>query len=152
MTLREVISAPKFMQALFEIEHTVQFSETDMAGLVHFSNFYKFMEKAELALLSSLEIPLIYKEGTLVTGWPRVQAHCSFLHPLRLGDTLRICIETLAVKDYSLDYQFGFYCRDAAVAKGNMKTVYASSDLAEDKLESRLIPEETLLKLQSFIN
>ena len=31
----------------FQITRRVEFSETDMEGIMHFSNFFKFMDSAE---------------------------------------------------------------------------------------------------------
>ena len=31
----------------FHNQHRVEFAETDMAGIVHFSNFFRYMEMAE---------------------------------------------------------------------------------------------------------
>jgi acyl-CoA thioester hydrolase len=37
------------MPCEFRITRRVEFSETDMAGIVHFSNFFRYMETAEHA-------------------------------------------------------------------------------------------------------
>ena len=38
----------------FNVERRVEFSETDMAGIMHYSNFFRFMETAEHAFYRSL--------------------------------------------------------------------------------------------------
>ena len=38
----------------FQITRRVEFSETDLAGIMHFSNFFRFMESAEHAFWRSL--------------------------------------------------------------------------------------------------
>ena len=38
----------------FEVTRHVEFSETDMAGVMHFSNFFRFMEAAEHGFFRSL--------------------------------------------------------------------------------------------------
>ena len=68
--------------------HNVQFSETDMAGIVHFSNFYRYMEQAEAELFKKARLDLMSREGIEARGWPRVKANASFKHPLRFGDTV----------------------------------------------------------------
>ena len=35
------------MPPQFTYSRRIQFSDTDMAGIVHFANFYRFMEEAE---------------------------------------------------------------------------------------------------------
>ena len=38
----------------FKLTHRVAFAETDMAGIVHFSNFFRYMENTEHAFYRSL--------------------------------------------------------------------------------------------------
>jgi len=40
------------MASFFKSTRRVEFCETDMAGIVHFSNFYKWMEQCEHEVLS----------------------------------------------------------------------------------------------------
>jgi acyl-CoA thioesterase FadM len=38
----------------FSINRRVQFAETDMAGIVHFSNYFRWMEEVEHAFFRSV--------------------------------------------------------------------------------------------------
>ena len=38
----------------FKVQRRVEFSETDMAGIMHYSNFFRFMETAEHAFYRDL--------------------------------------------------------------------------------------------------
>ena len=40
----------------FELRRRVDFHETDMAGIVHFSNFFRLMESTEHEFFRSLEL------------------------------------------------------------------------------------------------
>ena len=42
------------MACEFKLRRQVEFSDTDMAGIMHFSNFFRFMEAAEHAFFRSL--------------------------------------------------------------------------------------------------
>ena len=42
------------MPTEFSIPRRVQFSETDMAGIAHFSNFFRMMEEVEHAFFRSV--------------------------------------------------------------------------------------------------
>ena len=94
-------------------EHTstrrIEFSETDMAGLVHFSNFFKYMETAERDFFEAAEVDLINTQPGELVGWPRARAECKFTAPLRFGDTIDIHLAVKAVKDRSIDYQFRIF-------------------------------------------
>ena len=77
----------------FVAKQRVEFFETDLAGIVHFANFYRYMEQAEHTLFRSLGLIIHGKmaDGT-VFGWPRVSATCSFKSPAYYGDELEIGI------------------------------------------------------------
>jgi YbgC/YbaW family acyl-CoA thioester hydrolase len=94
-------------------EHTstrrIEFSETDMAGLVHFSNFFKYMETAERDFFEAAGVDLIHTQPGELVGWPRARAECKFTAPLRFGDTIDIHLAVKAVKDRSIDYQFRIF-------------------------------------------
>src|SRR6516164_335429 len=65
------------MPPQFTYTRRVQFSDTDMAGIVHFANFYRFMEEAEHEMFRSLGFKIVEKQPDgSVLGWPRVQASC----------------------------------------------------------------------------
>jgi hypothetical protein len=48
----------------FTCTERVQFSDTDMAGIVHFSNFFRYMERVEHAFFRSLGFSIV-DPGTL---------------------------------------------------------------------------------------
>ena len=125
-------------------KHIIQFSETDMAGLVHFSNFFKYMELAERDFFAANKLDLIKVQPGELTGWPRARAECKFTTPLRFGDIIEIHLAVKAVKDRAIDYQFRIYrCNTDGTAtqagKGNMTTILAK--LNEDgSLQSIALP------------
>ncbi len=115
-------------------EHTstrkVEFSETDMAGLVHFSNFFKYMETAERDFFEAAGVDLIHTKPGELVGWPRARAECKFSAPLRFGDTIHIHLAVKSVKDRSIDYQFRILRQNedgsqTQAGKGHMTTILA---------------------------
>ena len=132
------------MAFTFETTRRVEFCETDMAGIVHFSNFYKWMEQTEHEFFRSLGLTIVNEQpdGTTI-GWPRVSATCRFESPARYEDivTARLFVQRIGVK--SLTYNVHFHVDDRPVAKGTMKTVccLVSHELP---LKSIPIPEEYL--------
>ncbi|MEM7790013.1 MAG: thioesterase family protein [Verrucomicrobiota bacterium] len=120
-------------------EHTstrrIEFSETDMAGLVHFSNFFRYMETAERDFFEAAGVDLINSKPGELVGWPRVRAECKFSAPLHFGDTIKIHLAVKSVNDRSIDYQFRIFRQDSPtartqVAKGHLSTVFTK--LGED--------------------
>lgn len=132
----------------------IEFHETDMAGIVHFSNFFRYMEFAEARFFESLDEKLIERSDRMISGWPRVEASCKYKRPLHFGDTLCIKLEIQEIKIRAIVYQFTFYKNeqwDEVVARGSMTTVYAESAFHEP-MTSASIPAELAQKLTTFIS
>src|SRR4051794_1938674 len=54
----------------FQYSRRVAFAETDLAGIVHFSTFFRYMEEAEHALWRAAGLPVFQTMNN--AGWPRV--------------------------------------------------------------------------------
>ena len=61
----------------FHCKRRVEFAETDMAGIVHFSNFFRYMELAEHEFLRSLSLSVHDPSRADFVAWPRVNAECT---------------------------------------------------------------------------
>jgi acyl-CoA thioester hydrolase len=99
--------------------HRVQFSETDMAGVVHFSNFFKWMEEVEHDFFRSRGLSVHLKHAAGTIGWPRVNVSCDFAAPARFEDevTLRFNLTRLGEKSLSYEVEFLLNEKRLAVAK-----------------------------------
>lgn len=110
------------MSAQFVTQRRVEFSDTDMAGIIHFSAYYRYMEEAEHAWFRSLGLSVMmpHAEGAVI-GWPRVSASCSFEAPARFEDVLeiRMNVERKGVKSVTTGYEF--FLGETRVAHGRMK-------------------------------
>ena len=122
-----------------------------MAGLVHFSNFFKYMETAERDFFEAAEVDLINTQPGELVGWPRARAECKFTAPLRFGDTIDIHLAVKAVKDRSIDYQFRIFRINAdgsrtQAAKAQITTILTK--LSESgELQSVEIPAEVRARI-----
>jgi 4-hydroxybenzoyl-CoA thioesterase/acyl-CoA thioester hydrolase len=107
----------------FRTSRFVEFADTDMAGIMHFSSFFRFMEAAEHELLRSLGFS-VYSEidGEVVT-FPRVAAKCEFHSPARCEDILDIAVTVQRVGTKSITYKFAFSQHGRDVATGEMTSV-----------------------------
>ena len=117
-------------RSTFTHRRRVQFAETDMAGIVHFAQFYRYMEEAEHAFLRGVGLSVMeHKPDGTVVGWPRVSAKCGFKAPAFFGDELDITVsvQRIGVKSLTLDYTFtrndGGGGGPTLIAEGTMKTV-----------------------------
>lgn len=71
-------------------QRRVEFAETDCAGIVHFSNYFRYLEAAEHAFLRSLggSVRSFCADGEV--GFPRLSMCCQYLGPARFDDLLEI--------------------------------------------------------------
>lgn len=132
----------------FRIRRRVEFADTDMGGIVHFSRFYVFMEWTEHEFLRSLGAnpgSFVDSEGRKI-GWPRVAASCEFLSPARYGDDLEIHLRVLRKGTSSLTYGFDIRLGDRAVARGQVTTVYC---LFENGMQAIPIPPEVAALIEA---
>lgn len=129
----------------FKIKRRVEFSETDMAGIVHFSNFYRYMESAEHAFFRSLGFSIVTRQTDPPVGWPRVHASFDFKHPLRFEDEIEVHLLVAEKKSRSLTYLFriGKLTEDGPVecALGRMTVVCVTKNSA-GRMSAAPIPSE----------
>src|SRR5262249_38318741 len=68
---------------VFRTTRRIEFADTDMAGIVHFANFFRFMEVAEVEFLRSRGLSVMATIEDRTISFPRVAASCDFLRPVR---------------------------------------------------------------------
>jgi YbgC/YbaW family acyl-CoA thioester hydrolase len=93
----------------FHAIRRVEFSETDMEGIMHFSNFFKFMETAEHGFFRSMGYSVVLSRNGHDLCLPRVHAECDYLAPLRFEDEVNIRLLVEKKGPRSLTCQFRFY-------------------------------------------
>src|SRR5262249_33052092 len=88
----------------FRTTRRVEFCDTDMAGIAHFANFFRWMESAEVEFLRArgLSVKLDWEGQTL--GFPRVSATCDFMKPARFQDLLDIAVTIERIGAKSVTY------------------------------------------------
>jgi YbgC/YbaW family acyl-CoA thioester hydrolase len=113
------MAAPKFAY-----RRRVQFAETDMAGLVHFSVFFRYMEEAEHALwrAAGLTIAAAGEE----TGWPRLAATFDYKAPLRFEDEFEMIVEIATLTRRTILYAFTLERAGLLIGTGTITTAHVS--------------------------
>jgi acyl-CoA thioester hydrolase len=107
----------------FESRRRVEFAETDCAGIIHFTNYYRYMEEAEHAFLRSLGLSVRWPVEGGEVGFPRLAASCEFLRPVRFEDVLDIRLTVKRKGRTSLTYSFEFSKCGEPVARGEVTAV-----------------------------
>ena len=127
----------------------VEFAHTDMAGIVHFSEYYKYFEAAESAFFRSQGLSLmdVFDSGRL--QWPRVSSSFDFLSPMTFGDEFELHLGVQRVGTTSITLGAEVFCGDRKVAEG--KTVIVCVSQAEDgRLSKHPLPEAVLKALKAL--
>ena len=135
----------------FKAQRRVEFSETDMAGIMHYSNFFRFMETAEHAFFRSLGLSIVTTQTDPPVGWPRVHAECDFHKPLHFEDEVEIHMLITEKRSKSLSYLFKFRKMNGPhpveVGRGKLTVVCVTRD-GHGKMTSATIPAKVADKIE----
>lgn len=139
----------------FSMTRRVEFSETDMAGIAHFANFFRWMESCEHDFMRSLGLGVHGAlSGELAGreyGFARVHASCDYRRPVRFEQLMRIELTVQAKSAKGFEYGFNFHLEgESAVdtpplamspfATGCLKVVCVSLDPAAGRPRAVDIP------------
>jgi YbgC/YbaW family acyl-CoA thioester hydrolase len=135
----------------FTVRRRVEFSETDAAGIVHFSNFFRYMESAEHAFYRSLGFSAMLGEYRRPEGFPRVHAECDYFVPLRFEEEVDIQLLVREKRPRVLSYLFRFWKAGKhgrkEVARGSVTVVYVSCG-ADGTFKAVPMPERLAAKIE----
>ncbi len=124
----------------FRTQRRIEFADTDMAGIAHFSNFFRYMESAEVSFLHSRGLSVRFPWEGQHIGFPRVSATCDYFRPARFEDILDIAVILDNIGRKSVTYLFEFSFNGDPVAKGRI-TAVCCRILDDGSLKSMEIPE-----------
>lgn len=133
------------MAAPFRYRRRVQFHETDQAGIVHFSCYFKYMEEAEHALWRHLGMSIAPPEAPV--GFPRVAATCDFKAPLRFEEEFDVVIQVEAIGRRSIRYACTLERGDQVVATGSMTSASVTKG-PDGRVTSVDLPEALVTRLR----
>jgi len=131
----------------FHTTRRIEFPDTDMAGIVHFSRFFVFMEAAEHEFLRSLGTSVSTEWKGDKIGWPRLEATCEYFSPVKFEDILDIHLSIVRKGTKSMTYAFEFLCGERTIAKGKLATICCICNPGE-KIRSIPIPSFITQQIQ----
>ena len=120
-----------------------------MAGIVHFSRFYVFMEQAEHEFLRSLGLSVHGnrdEDGNTIS-WPRLAASCTFSNPAYFEEEIDIHLTVSRVGEKSVTYECSFSRGDTAIARGELRAVCCHCNPGE-QMQAIQIPPDIRRKLE----
>lgn len=95
----------------FYYERKVNYYETDQMGIVHHSNYIRWMEEARIELLSEIGMPYdkMEEEGVLI---PVLSASCEYRQSFRFGDTFRIHVYPIEFNGVKMKLGYQIYNKE----------------------------------------
>ncbi len=129
------------------LSRRVQFSETDVAGIVHFSNFFRYFEDAEHALWRDAGLSIHSEHAPI--GWPRVAAACQYHRPLRFEQEFEIVVQISEMTSRTIAYAGEITSNGERIATGSWKIACVST-LADGRMKSAEIPADVTDRLKPY--
>ena len=108
----------------YRLKRRVHFYETDLAGIVHFSCFFRYMEEAEHALWREAGLSIAPRGAEI--GFPRVAAGFDYHRPLRFEDEFEVWIRVAAITHTTISYTCVLSSGDVRIATGSLKMACVS--------------------------
>jgi acyl-CoA thioester hydrolase len=126
----------------------VRFYEVDGAGIVHFSNFYRYMEEAEYELWRTAGLSKALLSGF---SFPRVAAAFDFRRPLRFEDEFEALIRIASLREKTITYSCLLTLAGENVAEGTM-TVVCVRPIPGEPLRAVPLPAEVVDRFETAKN
>jgi acyl-CoA thioester hydrolase len=105
----------------FTYRRRVQYPETDASGIVHFTNFFKYVEEAEHAMWRAAGLSIAERDATV--GWPRIAASFEYRKPLRFEDEFDVHIRIAEIGDKTIRYSAALEKDGEVLAEGSLKII-----------------------------
>jgi len=122
----------------YRLKRRVQFYETDMAGIVHFSWFFRYMEEAEHAMWRDAGVSIADGSGV---GWPRVEASFEYHHPLKFEDEFEIHLRIIGKDARTIRYEGSISRGEKRIATGRFVVKCVSTKPGEPMRSIQIPPE-----------
>ena len=133
------------MPCQFRLRRRVNFYETDAAGLVHFSWFFRYMEEAEHALWRDAGLSIHARDGEF--GFPRVSASFDFHRALRFEQEFDVLLRVTAMTKKTIRYTCLLLDGETKIATGTL-IVACVRRQPNEPMTSTDIPPEIAARLQ----
>ena len=125
------------------------FSETDAAGIVHFSNYFRYFEDAEHALWRRAGLSIHPEQSDI--GWPRVSASCDYHRPLRFEQEFETVVAIAEIAKRTIRYTATITSNGDRVATATWKIACISKQ-PDGSMRSTEIPANILERLEPYLH
>jgi acyl-CoA thioester hydrolase len=126
----------------------VEFAETDAAGMVHFSVFFRYMEEAEHAVWRRAGMDIF--ENHEEKSWPRISANFDFKAPLKFQDEFEVHTEIAAVTRSTIRWAHVITRGTVTIGTGTVTAVYVAKS-RDGSMKSAEIPGGIVAALRAAL-
>jgi len=135
------------MSNAFKTTFRVAWSDTDAAQVVHYSNYFRFFERAEEEFYRYLGFG--FNDFVSKGLWfPRVEAFCQYLKPAKFNDLLEVELEIEDLREKSIKYAFRIFDKETSALLAKGYVVVVAADKTSQKATQ--IPKKYIEKLEAF--
>ncbi len=131
----------------YRLKRRVLFYETDLAGIVHFSCYFRYMEEAEHALWREAGLSIAPKGAEI--GFPRVSAKFDYHRPLRFEDEFEVWIRVTGLTETTISYQCELASGASKIATGAL-TIACVSKRPHEPLKPMPIPQDIASRFEIY--
>ena len=132
---------------MFTYRRRVQFAETDLAGIVHFSVMFLYMEEAEHAMWRAAGLSIA--DPTSDLAWPRLSASLEFRNPLRFEEEFDVRLQISALKTRMIEYACTIVRGEVMIARGAMTAACARKGL-DGTMKAAELPSDVVQRLKNI--
>ena len=93
----------------FQTRRSVEFADTDAAGIVHFAGYFRYMEAVEHEFFRSVGLSIYTTVDGRTITFPRVHAECDYHAPLRFEDVVELHLVVREVRTKTIAFDFFIY-------------------------------------------
>jgi len=115
---------------VFTSTFRVHWVDTDAAGVMHFSNYFRYFEACEQEFYHSLGIPPseLRQEHNILL--PRVEARCEYKAPCRFDDQIEVALRVHEVtsKTITLNFELRRIGDGKLAAEGRVKCIAVNQE------------------------
>lgn len=114
----------------FKRSFRVHWVDTDIAGVMHFSNFFRYFEACEEEFYRSLSLPLTEIREKFGVMLPRVEVHCQYKAACRFDEQIDVTLRVREVEEKTITYNFQIFRQSDGklAAEGYVKCIAVNSE------------------------
>ncbi|MGD0176118.1 MAG: thioesterase family protein [Candidatus Bathyarchaeia archaeon] len=114
----------------FKRSFRVHWVDTDIAGVMHFSNFFRYFEACEEEFYRSLSLPLTEIHENFGVMLPRVEVHCQYKAACRFDEQIDVTLRVREVEEKTITYNFQIFRQSDGklAAEGYVKCIAVNSE------------------------